>query len=73
MNFLYQIAVLSSVCLNDLKASDVILTDVENYKDERLMYVGLSRARFSLTVLETQKASDERGKLFFERMVKNVR
>ena len=49
------------------------MTDVENYKDERLMYVGLSRARFSLTVLETQKASDERGKLFFERMVKNVR
>ena len=56
-----------------LESLYVILTDVENYKDERLMYVGLSRARFSLTVLETQKASDERGKLFFERMVKNVR
>ena len=56
-----------------LESLYVILTDVENYQDERLMYVGLSRARFSLTVLETQKASDERGKLFFERMVKNVR
>ena len=54
-----------------LESPYVILTDIENYKDERLLYVGLSRARFSLTVLETQKASDERDKLFFERRVKN--
>lgn len=54
-----------------LESLYVILTDIENYKDERLLYVGLSRARFSLTVLETQEASDERDKLFFERRVKN--
>lgn len=56
-----------------LESLYVILTDIENYKDERLMYVGLSRARFCLTVLETQEASDERDKLFFEKRVKNGR
>ena len=55
-----------------LESLYVILTDIESYKDERLVYVGLSRARFSLTVLETQEASDERDKLFFERRVKNT-
>lgn len=56
-----------------LESLYVILTDIESYNDERLIYVGLSRARFSLTVLETQEAYNERGRLFFERRVKNGR
>lgn len=50
-----------------LESSAVILTDIESYKDEKLAYVGLSRARFSLTVLETQNATKERNELFIKR------
>lgn len=56
-----------------LESSTVILTDIENYQDDKLIYVGLSRARFTLYVLETEAASFERTKLFFQRRLANGR
>lgn len=54
-----------------LESSTVILTDIESYENEKLIYVGLSRARFDLHVFETKEASDERVRLFFERRFVN--
>ena len=54
-----------------LESSTIILTDIESYNDEKLIYVGLSRACFDLHVLETQEASDMRNKLFFKRRLAN--
>lgn len=56
-----------------LESSTVILTDIEDYQDEKLIYVGLSRARFNLHVLETEKASSVRVRLFFQRRLANGR
>lgn len=55
-----------------LESSSVILTDVESYEDEKLIYTGLSRARFDLHVLESQQACTERTELFFKRRLSNV-
>lgn len=54
-----------------LESSTIILTDIDSYKDMKLIYVGLSRARFNLYVLESQTATAERNNLFFERRIKN--
>ena len=43
------------------------------YQDEKLIYVGLSRARFNLYILETESASSERVNLFFKRRLANDR
>lgn len=56
-----------------LESSVIILTDISDYKDERLLYVGLSRARFALYVLETETAMKERTALFFQRRLNNGR
>lgn len=56
-----------------IESSTVILTDIENYQDEKLIYVGLSRARFNLYVLETEAASSERTQLFLQRRLVNGR
>ena len=56
-----------------LESSTIILTDIEDYQDEKLIYVGLSRARFNLHVLETEKASSARTMLFFQRRLTNDR
>lgn len=50
-----------------LESSIVILTDIETYQDIKLIYVGLSRARFELHVFESESASSERNELFFQR------
>ena len=50
-----------------LESSTIIITDIESYDDEKLIYVGLSRARFDLHILESTKANEERAKLFFTR------
>jgi len=47
-----------------LENSVIILTDIETFEYEKLMYVGLSRARSSLIIIETDKAETERKKLF---------
>ena len=49
----------------------VILTDIESFKDEKLMYVAFSRARTGLYVLETEKASQEYAELFIRRIFTN--
>ena len=56
-----------------LESSTVILTDIDNYDDDKLIYVGLSRARFDLHVLETEEASAARTMLFFQRRLANER
>lgn len=46
-----------------LENSAIIITDVETYQHEKLMYVGLSRARCALIILETKSADTERKKM----------
>ncbi len=43
-----------------LESKVVILTDIDNYTDSQLMYVGLSRARSKMYVLESDKAAKQR-------------
>ena len=50
-----------------LESSSIILVDIESYQDEKLIYVGLSRARFDLHVLESQHAYEERMDLILKR------
>ena len=54
-----------------LESPVVILTDIESYMDQKLIYVGLSRARFNLNVLESKIATSERSMLFFKRRLEN--
>lgn len=46
-----------------LENSVIILIDIDTYEYEQLMYVGLSRARSALFIIETQNAYQERLKL----------
>lgn len=46
-----------------LESEIVILTDIEDYSDPKLMYIALSRARSKLIVLENIEASKQRKKL----------
>ena len=45
----------------------IILVDIEHFYDKKLMYVGLSRARTGLYVLETESANKECAELFIKR------
>lgn len=45
----------------------VILVDIEHFHDKKLMYVGLSRARTGLYVLETESGNKEYAELFIKR------
>ena len=56
-----------------LESSIIILTDIDSYKEEKLLYVGLSRARFALYILEADNATEERTKLFFQRRINDGR
>lgn len=42
-----------------LENTVIILTDIENFSSDKLMYVGLSRARSGLYILESEPASKE--------------
>lgn len=46
-----------------LENSVIILTDIESFEHEKLMYVGLSRARSALYVFETEQAEKQRYQL----------
>lgn len=46
-----------------LENSLIILTDIESFENEKLLYVGLSRARTALYVFESEKADKERNRL----------
>ena len=47
----------------------IILTDIENYESEKLMYVGLSRACSGLFVLESDAAKREYDSLLIRRLM----
>lgn len=46
-----------------LENTIIILTDIDTFEHDKVMYVGLSRARTALYVFETEKADKERKKL----------
>ena len=46
-----------------LENSVIILTDIDTFEHDKIMYVGLSRARTALFIFETEKADKERKKL----------
>jgi DNA helicase IV len=49
-----------------LENSIIILTDIESYADNKLLYVGLSRARAALYIFESDAAHAERIKLLLK-------
>lgn len=49
-----------------LESEIVILVDVDDYTDIRLMYIALSRARSKLIVLETERASKQRKQILLK-------
>jgi hypothetical protein len=52
-----------------LENTVIILTDIENYSSDKLMYVGLSRACSGLFVLETEAAKREYDALLVRRFL----
>ena len=52
-----------------LENTVIILTDIENYDDEKLMYVGLSRARSGLYILESEQAKNAYNSLLLRRVL----
>lgn len=53
-----------------LENSVIILTDIENYDDLQLLYVGISRARSMLIVFESNKSANQRNELMIKRYLK---
>ena len=53
-----------------LENTVIILTDIEDFSAEKLMYVGLSRACSTLFVLESEAAKKEYDQLWVRRMLK---
>lgn len=53
-----------------LENTVIILTDIEAFSEEKLMYVGLSRARSGLFVLESEAAKKEYDDLWVRRLLK---
>lgn len=53
-----------------LENSVIILTDIEDFSAEKLMYVGLSRACTGLFVLESESAKREYDELWVRRLLK---
>ena len=47
----------------------IILTDIMDYADSRLIYVAMSRARSKLYILENENATHEYDTLVFRRMM----
>ena len=47
----------------------IIVTDVEDYSSDKLMYVGLSRATSGLYVLESERAKQEYDALMLRRLI----
>ena len=52
-----------------LENSVIILTDIESFSAEKLMYVGLSRASSGLYILESEAAKQEYDDLFIRRLL----
>ena len=52
-----------------LENTIIIITDIDKYDDEKLMYVGLSRARAGLYLIETKYAHKEYNDLLTRRLL----
>lgn len=52
-----------------LENTAIILTDIESYSEEKLMYVGLSRACSGLFILESDNAKKEYDNLLIRRLL----
>jgi ATP-dependent exoDNAse (exonuclease V) beta subunit len=50
-----------------LESKIVVLCDIDDYSDERLMYVALSRARSKMFVLESDNAAKQRKNILLGR------
>jgi hypothetical protein len=50
-----------------LESEIIILCDIADYSDEKLMYVALSRARSKMFVLESEHAAKQRKKILLGR------
>lgn len=49
----------------------IIMVDIDSFEHEQLMYVGLSRARIGLFIIESEKARKEYLKIIAKRLLKN--
>ncbi len=50
----------------------IIVVDLDSYSDNKLIYVGLSRARLALYILQTKEARKEYNKLVEARLLKDA-
>lgn len=53
-----------------LENSVIIITDIENYNDMQLLYIGISRARSLLVVFENYKSTKQRTEMMMKRYIK---
>ena len=49
----------------------IIMVDIDSFEHEQLMYVGLSRARIGLFIIESEKARKEYLRIIAKRLLKN--
>lgn len=61
----YKIPFYTIQSFKGLEKSVIILTDIDNYQNDKLLYVGISRAKDKLYVLESINARQQRFQLFF--------
>ena len=47
------------------------MVDIDSFEHEQLMYVGLSRARIGLFIIESEKARKEYLRIIAKRLLKN--
>ena len=52
-----------------LENTVIVLTDIEDFSSEKLMYVGLSRACSGLFILESEAAKREYEELLIRRLL----
>lgn len=46
------------------------MVDIDGFSEEKLMYVGLSRARSGLYIFESENAAKEYNEILFRRLFK---
>ena len=66
-NSLYYAMFSTIQAFKGLESTIVILVDIDNYDNSQLMYIGLSRARSKMIVLESAAAQKQRKKIMAKR------
>lgn len=66
-NSLYYAMFSTIQAFKGLESTIVILVDIDNYDNSKLMYIGLSRARSKMIVLESAAAQKQRRKVISKR------